>query len=326
MQQAVAVRRDTGRVIPPGQEIHRIRYRGQIIEKKVPSRSAEKAYATYITDTFAKFAETQIPDALVIELLDAGTPMLLAEHMDWGNGLVRPLERGVADNVEAQFASRGEAVLQGLNSSIPFNIMNPRSLAFLERYGYGLITNIVAEQKELIRQTMVTAYRQGFGGYKAARQMRGQIGLAKQQVRAVQHYRERLMEQGMSPRARLPKLTAKQIESRVARYEKWQHKYRADRIARTELNRAANSGEIEGWRQAADHELIDRQKTMKHWLSYLDNRTSDYCESHDGDSVPLDEEFDEGFDAPPAHPHCRSSIWVEYVLTSAGQQLQEGMA
>jgi len=291
----VTVKQETLPSIPRGMELHRIRYRGEIIEKVVPSPSAEAAYAQYITETFATFAETNIPDALVVQMIDDGTPMLIAEHMDWENGLVKPLHSGVDEHVAAQFSNRGEAVLQGLNTSIPFNIMNPRSLRFLEVSQYKLIKNIVAEQKSLIRQTMVDAYKRGLNGYKAARSMRGQLGLTHRQARAITNFEARLWDKGVHPNI---------IAKRVAKYTAWNHKYRADRIARTELNRAANAGELEGWRQAADNSVIDRKKTMKHWLSYIDQRTSEYCNTHDGVSVPLDEPFDEGFDHPPAHPHC----------------------
>jgi len=79
---------------------------------------------------------------------------------------------------------------------------------------------------------------------------------------------------------------------------------RARMIARTEANRAENMGHIDGARQSD-------VKLMKKWDAHLDNRTSAVCNDLDGKIIPLDKKFKwngQEFDAPPAHPNCRSTL------------------
>jgi SPP1 gp7 family putative phage head morphogenesis protein len=79
---------------------------------------------------------------------------------------------------------------------------------------------------------------------------------------------------------------------------------RARMIARTEMNRAANMGHIDGARESG-------LNLKKRWDAHLDNRTSPVCRALDGKTVGIDEKFvhnGEEFDAPPAHPNCRSTL------------------
>jgi SPP1 gp7 family putative phage head morphogenesis protein len=79
---------------------------------------------------------------------------------------------------------------------------------------------------------------------------------------------------------------------------------RAIMIARTESIRALNQGNL----QAAKESGINFKKK---WDARLDSRTSEGCRHLDGQVVGLNEKFKwngEEFDAPPAHPNCRSRV------------------
>ncbi len=87
-------------------------------------------------------------------------------------------------------------------------------------------------------------------------------------------------------------------------------KDRAEAIARTEYNRAQNMGELDGWKQSG-------RKVMKEWDATLDKkpdgtwRTSEICRGLNGQRVLINEKFNyrgESFEAPPAHPNCRSGL------------------
>lgn len=73
---------------------------------------------------------------------------------------------------------------------------------------------------------------------------------------------------------------------------------RAGVIAHTESVRAFSQGRLEAGRQMG----ADR----KEWDTTLN--PCPICEPLDGDVVKLDETFEGGFDAPPAHPNCRCLI------------------
>lgn len=77
---------------------------------------------------------------------------------------------------------------------------------------------------------------------------------------------------------------------------------RADKIARTETMRAVNAGQSEAWEAALDEGYLD-EGAMKVWIVTPDDRLCPECEAMDGETVPVDEEFDGG--DPPRHPNCR---------------------
>jgi SPP1 gp7 family putative phage head morphogenesis protein len=76
---------------------------------------------------------------------------------------------------------------------------------------------------------------------------------------------------------------------------------RAEVIARTETASAYTEGAIISYKESGVVKAVK-------WLSTLDNRTSDICEGLNGQTVDLGEQFDGGYDGPPAHPNCRSAI------------------
>jgi SPP1 gp7 family putative phage head morphogenesis protein len=83
---------------------------------------------------------------------------------------------------------------------------------------------------------------------------------------------------------------------------------RLQAIARTELNRASNKGAITGYKKSG---VVKAKK----WLTAKPRRTQDstVCTRLDGQERELDEAFVDSqtgqkFNAPPAHPNCRSTI------------------
>lgn len=78
---------------------------------------------------------------------------------------------------------------------------------------------------------------------------------------------------------------------------------RADLIARTEVMTAANEGQREAWRQAADEGLLSENARVT-WIATVDACPA--CEALDGTIRDLDGEYpDNGGDGPPLHPRCR---------------------
>ena len=278
-----------------------------IVRKIAPTDAAEQAMAAEIVAAFNGFKE-QIPTSLIAEHINNGTPMLMAQSLDWENGWVQPLNSAIPGNMTYQMGKAAEDVIGTLGASagaLSISVTNPEVVKFLETYGFGLVQDMAWGTKEMIQTAMLTAYQQGMGIEQAANMMRAHIGMNRPQQRAYDRYLERLFDRPGSGKSK--SIALKRYEQRLIRQ-------RCRMIARTELNRASNTGELIAWREAANNDYIDRTKTKKHWLSFIDERTSEYCETHDGDTVFLDDPFDEGFDGPPAHPNCRSSIWVEYVM------------
>jgi len=81
---------------------------------------------------------------------------------------------------------------------------------------------------------------------------------------------------------------------------------RAEMIARTESNRAANFGRLQGYQKSG-------VKGTKVYSAHLDSRTSPLCKRLDGQEVGIDEDFVDPKGewrgpVPPAHVNCRSSF------------------
>jgi SPP1 gp7 family putative phage head morphogenesis protein len=81
---------------------------------------------------------------------------------------------------------------------------------------------------------------------------------------------------------------------------------RTNTIARTELNRAENQGQLQAFKKSG-------KKMTKTWLSAHDARTSDLCRRLDGQTVDIDAKFKDAhtkgeWDAPPSHVNCRSTL------------------
>ena len=87
-------------------------------------------------------------------------------------------------------------------------------------------------------------------------------------------------------------------------------KQRAETIARTEVMKAANEGQLSAWTQAEEEGLLTGNE-QKEWITTPDDRLCPICEPMDGVTVPLDEDFDvdgDQIDGPPAHPNCRCTL------------------
>jgi hypothetical protein len=80
---------------------------------------------------------------------------------------------------------------------------------------------------------------------------------------------------------------------------------RAVMIARTELNRADNAGNMIGYRASG-------VVTGKVWLAGNEGADGDACDDCEANAeegmIDLNEEFGSGDDAPPAHPNCRCAV------------------
>lgn len=85
---------------------------------------------------------------------------------------------------------------------------------------------------------------------------------------------------------------------------------RAELIARTEVMRASNEGQQELWDQAVEAGFLSGREQQE-WIVTPDDRLCPVCEPLDGQTVPVDGQFDvdgDKIDGPPAHPNCRCTV------------------
>ena len=89
---------------------------------------------------------------------------------------------------------------------------------------------------------------------------------------------------------------------------------RAETIARTEVMRASNQGQLEAWDQATEKGLLTGNEKIE-WIVTPDDRLCPICEPLDEQTIERGGTFDVDGDqitAPPAHPRCRCTIGLSF--------------
>ena len=134
-------------------------------------------------------------------------------------------------------------------------------------------------------------------------------GLTPGWEKAVMNFADRQAEQiypqigrGMSP-AKAQDVVA----ARATRYAEKLRRARARMIARTEIMRASNQGQLYAMRQAINDGLVDAGRAGKMWMTGPIDVCAT-CEGLMGQVIPVNESFALVGDAPPAHPNCRCVI------------------
>lgn len=223
-----------------------------------------------------------------------------------------------ADDIQTIFHESAKATLKvmpkHIGTALSFDLMNPRSVRFLQRYRFELISpvainqtgqnvGITAQTIEGIREVITDAFRNGAHPYAQARKIRNVIGLTARQARAYNAYEASLRADAKRPLDQVDRMLDRRYTRLLTQ--------RAENIARTETIRAANEGQREVWRQAADAGLLDQNKARREWIITPDDRLCEICEAIP-DLNPEGRRLDEPFETdlgpvwgPPAHPSCR---------------------
>lgn len=234
-----------------------------------------------------------------------------------------------------------------LQVSLNFNLVNPRSVQFIQENQLFLIRGISRTTETSIRNVLLEAFTQGIPPASQARMIRDSIGLTTQQAKAVQNFRMQLEQGTNSPvdatgRTRSfsnvgdRKLTAAErkvatrhireghlsqakIDELVTKYQQRLLNHRANAIARTETIQAAEAGNHEVFMQSSEQGLIDPNTARRRWIVTPDDRLCPICidiEQRDKKKggVKLNEPFSTSLGPrlhPPAHPFCRCTVILE---------------
>jgi SPP1 gp7 family putative phage head morphogenesis protein len=237
---------------------------------------------------------------------------------------IQSFRSAIQEVFAAGAATAAESLPKSVGINLSFNLMNPETVSFLEKYTFPLIQQISAGTRDAVQEVVVRAFKEGGHPYQQARTIKSFIGLTAYQTRAVQNYRDALsssstLSQSLNRALRDGRfdstirraarnntgLSQDQIDKMTARYQERFLQYRATTIARSESIRAANMGQRALWKQAVSQGLL-KSGTKRIWITSGDDRTCDICDDLDGETAGLDEEFDDGImDPPDPHSDCR---------------------
>ena len=194
-------------------------------------------------------------------------------------------------------------------AGLRFDIKNPRAILWADTRAAEQVTAVGAESRQAVRSLINQAVRDGVDARSTGRLIREVVGLNERQVIAIANLQRKLEEDGISP-ARIDKLI--QAASKRAL------RYRAEMIARTEIQTAQNRGQLEAWQQSADKGLLDRARVRKVWIANVGAcpRCQAMEDASHANPVTLEGEFTGGADAaitPVLHPGCRCSMRLEFL-------------
>lgn len=210
----------------------------------------------------------------------------------------------------------------GSRLEVLFDIRNPNAETWLRGRSSRRISEIVADQRAMIREHLRAGMEAGKNPRAVAldlvgrvdsttkRRTGGAIGLTASQEQWVRNYRAALsnpgtMQEALSRTLRDKRfdravtaaiksgkpLTVEQIDAMVRNYRNRALRYRAETIARTEAMAALHQGSTEGMRQAIADGKIDAAIVTKTWHTAGDDRVRHSHRAMSGQQVGFYESF-----------------------------------
>lgn len=198
--------------------------------------------------------------------------------------------------------------------AMPKYIYNPMQKGVIDwtnERAAAFVTNVTRDQVRAMREVIKRATQiNDLNVDELSRAIRPMVGLDWRQAIANEKYYLTMIENGVKPKTALEK---------SIKYSARQNRYRAYRIARTELTFAYNQGSYFGTKQAQEQGLLG--KVEKVVCTSSDERVCEICGPMDGVRIALDDDFDfktkltePGIKkTPPFHPHCRCTVMYEEI-------------
>ncbi len=201
-----------------------------------------------------------------------------------------------------------------------FNVRSPRAEQWLSQMSSRLITEIVEDQRNMVRNRLTDALSRGVNPRQSAldlvgridqrsrKRVGGFIGLTDSQAKWVANARDDL--ENLNPNYLTRELRDKrfdsafrkamddgkpmkreQINRAITQYQARAERYRGQVIARTESINALRSGQHESISQAIETGEVDERDTYHEWDASGDGRTRPEHAAADGQRVPFNQPF-----------------------------------
>ena len=170
------------------------------------------------------------------EIKKKSKPQIVVDYVDWemietrGKSIIKPAYLNIMEK------SGNLSLTQG-RIEASFDVINPRSVKWAEKYSSELVTLVGEKTKAGLRAIVSDGLKKGKTFIQIARDIEVTgIGLNAPQTRALIKYGDFLYDQGLKGKAHLEK------------YNKYYDRLQRDRsklIARTEVNRSVNEGYLD---------------------------------------------------------------------------------
>jgi len=228
----------------------------------------------------------------------------------------RPLDRALEQTFETGGVATAQEASQGLRAVFQFNIRNPVAELWLRSNSSGLVTDIITDQRNMIRNTLAAGLELGDNptttaldlvgriGANGARQG-GFLGLTDSQAAWVRNYAAELasdnplaaLERSLRDRrfdaavrraaANGTSIPQDKINKMVTAYRNRALRYRAETIARSETMASLHQAQEMAMRQAVDAGGINRSQVEYIWRSAHDTKVREAHSELDGQVTPM---------------------------------------
>ena len=175
---------------------------------------------------------------------------------------------------------------------------------FIQRHIRSVLDSNMSQVQETnrraFRRILEIGAENGWSDQMIAKRVQKYFGLTPSHIDTVVNMEQALLKEGAKK-----SVVDKQVQSKIDQLIEWRAKLTAANIA-TDI--------VEGSKSNAFKYLRDtgqiNEDYVKQWVSVIDDRTSDICLSSNRTTAEIGGVFPNGFDYPPAHAHCRSSIRI----------------
>lgn len=251
--------------------------------------------------------KSRIPVELIYESWLSGDYDQLMRVIPWDNlhEDMDPFKARLGEVLASAGAISMEALPAPVQDEMRWDITNPRIRGYIDKHTSDLVVNVQKDTQDIIRAATTRSFTEALSPRRVADSIKDSIGLYPKLEQAAMNYRSGLDKQGVPP------VRADKLEDA---YRDKLLDYRAMTIARTEVRRAQNYGQLSVWKQAADNDLIDRATAKKVWI--VDGKPCEICEPMDGIAVGLEEQWDlntgDSVDIPTdSHPNCECGMELD---------------
>lgn len=283
----------------------------------------ERAVLRAFNDVIADIKNSTIVYEIV-RALEVGNVYAVIELLQLDRATFEPFESAIADAYKAGGITGAAQIatvpVAAGTVALRFNVRSSSAEAWLASMSSRLITEVIEEQKTIVRSVLTDALARGDNPRQSALDLIGRIntvtkkreggfiGLTRQQQQWLTNARadlesldknyfnralrdKRFDKQVMAAMESGRPISSKAVDAAITRMQARALKYRGDVISRTESINALRAGQMESVAQAVAVGEIDSRDVTKSWDATGDARTRPDHLQMEGQEVALDQPF-----------------------------------
>ncbi len=200
--------------------------------------------------------------------------------------------------------------------NVMFDVLNPLHIEAVRGLETRVITPFREEIRDVLRAHIENGLRSGLGPRNISKGLRSVVGLAPNQIAAVENFEQALRDGkvgkalGYSLRDKRygisKEMTEAQIQKAVDAYRKRFVSFHAETVARTATLETLKKGQQLAWQQAIDRGIVDAGRLVKRWIGVMDERERDSHRAMEGETVPFLGRYSNGQEYPGQNEfNCR---------------------